>query len=91
LFDSGDLSLIGSIPSELALLTSINYLNIGKRLDRIFLLLLIANISVVISSFYYNTFSILSQNALVSNTGLTGSIPTEITLLTKLRFVGLGK
>jgi hypothetical protein len=83
MFDSAKKGLIGSIPSEIGLITSLRYLFLGKRLNQTLLLLPITVIYIVSSSYHYNPFYILLLNALDSN-DLTGSIPSEIGLLTSL-------
>jgi hypothetical protein len=88
----GDNELTGSIPSEIGLMASLVDLSLCKYLNQVLCLLLlpITVIYIVSSSCHFNTFYILSPNALDINT-LTGSIPSEIGLLTSLVDLSLSK
>ena len=82
--------LIGSIPTEVGLLTELTSLELCKQL---FSVLLVSFETKQIHSFSAsNLFSLLlSHIILIASNKLTGSIPTEVGLLTELTSLGLCK
>jgi hypothetical protein len=71
----------GQIPSELALLTNLEYLEFGKS----FLSFYLFNLCYKKHSFAWMIFWIIDFS------GLTGPIPSELGLLTELIRLALGK
>ena len=90
LIASNELTLTGSIPTEVGLMTELTSLVLSERL---FSVLLVCFETKHIHSFFASNFFslIFFHIILVDSNKLTGSIPTEIGLLTKLTNVRLGK
>ena len=75
--------LTGSIPTEVGLLTELTSLGLCKRLFSV--LLVCFEIKQIHSFFASNLFSLIfSHIILIASNELTGSIPTEVGLLTEL-------
>ena len=87
---TGDNKLTGSIPTEVGLLTELINLELCKRLFSV--LLVCFEIKQIHSFFASNLFSLIfSHIILIASNELTGSIPTEVGLLTELTSLGLCK
>ena len=80
--------LTGSIPTEVGLLTELTGLDFGKRLLSV---LLLCSETKQISCLLLTFFSLIfSHIILIDYNELTGSIPTEVGLLTELSYLDLG-
>ena len=85
--------LTGSIPTEVGLLTVLSNLGLGRK--QLFSVLLVCfEIKHIHSFFASNLFSLIFTNIILlasNELTLTGSIPTEVGLLSNLVQLDLGK
>ena len=81
--------LTGSIPTEVGLLTNLDHLRLGKHL---FSALLLCFETKQIR-YYYLTLIVLfaTLKILIAKNKLSGTIPTEVGLLTELKKIELSK
>ena len=90
-------SLTGSIPSEIGLLTELTNLELGKWLIWVLIYLFIyisserRHYSIQFPHMTHHHVVLVFVLNLAGDNSLTGSIPSEIILLTELTYIDLGK